>query len=324
MLRELSSYENLGTPGFFSDLLKRLKASNIAWSVADVRKFYKNRIVDGQSMFDGCLPLAEALKLVQSNSDGILIVDSTLPAEILEHSRIGGLLMDRLLNVLKNDDEFLNIMSPRNVSFDLIYHSIQIDRAAFTFKYNSFRHLLIALDFLKPHPDSASRKYFINPRYRRLFDKRLLPEIRKRKIGIERLEEVLERRQINGAEAEEFVLRYERHRLAGHTQIELIQLISDYDVGAGYDLISFENDQSVRHDRFIEVKSHDGSESFYWSANEVEQARIRKSEYFLYLVDRSRISRSEYSPLIIQNPYEVVFLDEQVWRRAAKSWRFSR
>jgi hypothetical protein len=52
------------------------------------------------------------------------------------------------------------------------------------------------------------------------------------------------------------------------------------------------------------VKSYSWSISFYFTRNEINNARIRKDTYYLYLVNRDEIETLEYQPIIIQNPYE--------------------
>ena len=117
-------------------------------------------------------------------------------------------------------------------------------------------------------------------------------------------------------------MKYERTRLSGHPKLEKVKIISDVDCGAGYDVISFENLNSAEINRFIEVKSYTGKTQFYWSKNEVEEAQARGDVYFLYLVNREKVSDSAYIPHIIQAPFKNVFLNELVWNREPQSWRF--
>ena len=70
--------------------------------------------------------------------------------------------------------------------------------------------------------------------------------------------------------------------------------------------------------RFIEVKSFSGNESFFWSRNEIDVAKIKENEYFLYLVDRTKMNNDGYEPIIIQNPYEHVLNNEQWSKRIEK------
>ena len=86
------------------------------------------------------------------------------------------------------------------------------------------------------------------------------------------------------------------------------------DVGAGYDILSYENDLSKTYDRFIEVKSFHGKEHFYWSINEKNTSELLGEKYFLYLVDLDEYKENpnNYTPYIIQNPYKLIYNGEWV------------
>ena len=49
----------------------------------------------------------------------------------------------------------------------------------------------------------------------------------------------LSKQEARGIEAEKFILEFEKIRLRGHDNINQIKIISNVDVGAGYDIISF-------------------------------------------------------------------------------------
>lgn len=74
-------------------------------------------------------------------------------------------------------------------------------------------------------------------------------------------------------------------------------------------------------DRFIEVKSYSQKTGFYWTKNEIDESINKKSNYYIYLVDRERMNQDQYSPIIISNPYENIFKNSQ-WKREPRSWFF--
>jgi hypothetical protein len=80
---------------------------------------------------------------------------------------------------------------------------------------------------------------------------------------------------------------------------------------------------SQESDRFIEVKSFSGVPSFHWSRNEMDVSRIMKSQYFLYLVDRSQMNKEGYAPLIIQNPYEHVLENPLQWEKRIEEYKIT-
>lgn len=117
---------------------------------------------------------------------------------------------------------------------------------------------------------------------------------------MEALKKQLEGSEIAGEKAELFVLSYEKKRI-GKPLCESVQRISEIDVAAGYDIVSFNSAQSQHPDRFIEVKAISES-GFYWSKNEYAIAKLKGNQYYLYLVELSRTNEPGYVPEIIQNP----------------------
>lgn len=131
----------------------------------------------------------------------------------------------------------------------------------------------------------------------------------------------LERNREAGAEAEAFVMDFERGRL-GEPLAEALQQVSLISVSAGYDIASFETDESTRYDRFIEVKAV-GSNGFYLSTNELQAAKKFGKQYYLYLVDMRKKGHDGYKPEIIQNP-SVIFAESGDWRIIPESYHITR
>ena len=100
------------------------------------------------------------------------------------------------------------------------------------------------------------------------------------------------------------MLKLEKNRLPNKAW--KIKRISDFDVSAGYDIVSFKEADSVTYDRYVEVKCYLGQPHFYWSENESEVAMIKGDKYVLCLVDYSRINEPGYIPEYINNPYSVI------------------
>jgi hypothetical protein len=87
------------------------------------------------------------------------------------------------------------------------------------------------------------------------------------------LNDILQADQKLSDHAEEAVVQFERRRLRSlgrEVEAELVRRISQLDVGAGYDIESFDGSEPpLGFDRFIEVKASTRSEMrFFWSANE--------------------------------------------------------
>lgn len=320
MLKELSHYENLGTPQYFWELFDILSKSNQVWTRKEVQEHFFNRLIDGRIIFDGCLPFVELMGIIQINKDEEIILDASLSEFLKSQQYLSGKLIEKLFYELKNDEMFYEIFCSQNISYDVIYHSIQISNSAFHFKYANFKQLLIDFDFLLFHPDEQINKFVVNSKYKKVFDKVVLSEIKKRKIGIEELRKSLEQQQTYGEEAERFVLQSENQRLENQKNIDWV---AEYWANAGYDIASYNNITSKKQDRFIEVKSYSGSPNFFWSRNEIQTARIRKEKYFLYLVDRNKMKLKDYAPIVIQNPYQSV-LKNDTWNKRAEKYFVSR
>jgi hypothetical protein len=132
---------------------------------------------------------------------------------------------------------------------------------------------------------------------------------RRAKSAVQLAEELAEQALI-GAAAETWVVEFEQRRLARHPLCEQIRRISEEDVAAGYDVLSFASVTSLHHDRFIEVKGHGAIKRFYWSRNEIATAREFGEDYALYLVDIRFIREAGYTPQIITGPTPELFSTE--------------
>lgn len=149
-------------------------------------------------------------------------------------------------------------------------------------------------------------------------------KIPRRSKSSEKLKAELERQSQLGEEAELWVVQYEERRLLSHRLREQIVRISTEDVSAGFDILSFANEHSLRHDRFIEVKSHGVDKRFFWSRNEIQTALEFGDSYCLYLVDRTQFKTDGYEPHIITGPTPELFeIDGSGWTVSASSFEFS-
>lgn len=234
---------------------------------------------------------------------------------------------DELLKVLWQklvaQNFLVNIFGNVTFTYDVFYNAISFFRHEIPLQFSALRNFLIDINFFE---NIQPNRLFVAQCYTRFFENNLLPSISIALLGElessmdQRLDknisfEMLQKRlalQIQfGDEAEEFVFRLEQSKFSGHQLFDRIKVISKIDVSAGYDIISLKNFDSSSIDKFIEVKSFSGSHRFFWSQNEISVAKIKGDDYCLYLVDRSRISEIEYTPIIIQNPYKAVFENDE-------------
>lgn len=143
----------------------------------------------------------------------------------------------------------------------------------------------------------------------------------RRAKSAKRLAEDLARQAEAGVAAEVWVVQHERERLSDHPLRDQIRRISEEDVSAGYDIVSFASVNSIQHDRFIEVKSHGERKVFHWSRNEIATALEFGEEYALYLVDREQCEQPGYTPHVITGPTPEMFSSPgSGWRVEATSF----
>lgn len=190
-----------------------------------------------------------------------------------------------------------------NTSFDSDKGHLSIKRSAFPLAYAAIRNFLTVAGALEKETNG---EIGISESYETDFSSQL--RSRKEKFTLEQLMQRQAEQSKRGLEAEEFVLKLERDRLP--QKAYKIKRISDFDVSAGYDIVSFEDVNSSIYDRFVEVKCYIGKPHFYWSENETDVARIKGEKYVLCLVDYTRINEPGYEPEYITNPYEEIFKDD--------------
>lgn len=306
MIEKFKNLENLGTPKYLSELCDKLVA-NKKRTQKNVQEYFQNRTIEWRYIFDWWLPFLKVLWIIIENS-GMLDLDNSFLKPVNSQKQFNEKILERMIEKLKDDEIFKGIFSSDNISYDIVHKYIQIKNSAFGFVYSNFKQLLINFWFLALHPDWFPDKLIINPEYKNIFDKKILPDIHKRRMWLDELKKKLAQQQINWEQAELFVLEYERKRLSKDKNVEWV---SPYYVSAGYDILSYHTSDSEVQDRFIEVKSYSWNMSFYLTRNEVDNARIRQDDYYLYLINRDEIKNPSYEPMIIKNPYENVLKENE-------------
>ena len=200
-----------------------------------------------------------------------------------------------------SQDGFLNTEAIR---YNMVRKDYIIERYGFSVSSALFRNVLIQYKVLK----ESDLGLIINHEYESFFAEY------KRKQGtqktLEQLKKQLEQQELQGEEAELFVMEYERNRISQLGKMDGVKRISVIDVSAGYDILSYENEASVEYDRFIEVKSFSENKHFYWSANEIETAKLYEEKYYIYLIDVSKVKKQGYEPTIIKNPAATILASE--------------
>jgi hypothetical protein len=318
MLKDLRKYSNFGTPNFYFELLITLnKKEESSWRKSDLEKLFYNRVIDGRTVYDGCVELAIKIEVLIFDGDTISI-NKNFSGFLNSVNQVSDKFIEYLFHTLKNDEDFHKIFCSEYLSYDIIYKSLQISNSAFGLKFSNFKQLLIDFGAIKIHPTVEINSYIINSRYKKLFDKTVLPEIKKRKIGIEAFKKAMELQQIYGEEAEKFVVEFENKRLNYRKEIDWV---AQYIVNEGYDVASYDNSSDDLQNRFIEVKSYDGDiPYFFWSRNEYNVAKRKKEQYWVYLVNRKQMKDEGYEPMMEQNPYENILKNDS-WNKEVDKYK---
>ena len=317
MLEEVSAYKNLGTPQYFYELANLIGNHAIgSWTIPKIQKYFFNRVIDGRSVFDGCVRLAIQIGLIEIANNETLSLCKKFEESLSEQKAFSLKFVEYLMVSITKDSLSYEIFSPKHLSYDLSNKSIKITNSAFGFKYSQFKQLLLDFGILVPVMTEINSYYIISHEYINLFQKGLMTEIKRRIVSPEHLKTILELQNQYGEEAEGFVFEYEMHRLAGKKEVVWV---AKYSVSEGYDIGSFNSTESLLHDRFIEVKSYSGQVAFYWTKTEIETARIKGKSYYLYLVDRNQFHHVDYSPIIICNPLAEIFCSPD-WDKEADKY----
>lgn len=212
------------------------------------------------------------------------------------------------------------IFRPNMFSFDITTHNFLFRNEMLPLAYASLRNILVSQGFFVVNRFPSKTIFYVNTDYEILVSS--FCKKHKKTMTLQQLQKQLEQNEIAGEKAEKLVLEYEKCRL-GVDLGARVKIISSIDVGAGYDIVSFDAALSVDYDRFIEVKAASLGDSFYWSSSEYETARLKGKQYYLYLVDLRKIKDKGYIPTIIQDPAHSIMKSEE-WLVESQSYHIRR
>lgn len=260
----------------------------------------------------GAVAFFEYLRLVDATSDTVM----PLPELDTLATKSNGEIIEQLAAMSINRLVEEGIFDKDATGFDAEKGHLTIKRSAFPLAYAAVRNFLTMAGALDKEENG---EICVAGNYESDWTEQL--RNRRKKFTLEQLLKQQEDQSRRGLEAEEFVLGLEKKRLPELAQ--KIKRISDFDVAAGYDIVSYENNETEHYDRFIELKCYMGSPHFFWSENESDVARIKADKYILCLVDYLRMGEPGYQPEFIRNPYETIF-DSDEWLINASSYRIQK
>lgn len=294
MRQELKRCSSIGDKNGILFLCRKLLTGNNV-SLSSVKAACS--FVEGIDLVFPCGILAlQELDLL--NVDGDLCVTKSLTYNEIHEDAFIRELCSHCFNALSKNGLFDDEQVTYDEQEDLYY----IPRRAFRLESAVFRNLLISFGAVK----TDGLKFIISNEYEQIFKKAIK---HKRTMALSQLMKKLEHERLMGEEGELFVLDFERKRCPyTEQQKKKIKQISEIDVSAGYDIISFHRETSTQR-RYIEVKTFEGNNHFHWSKNEINSAKLRKRDYYIYLVDYNKITEEDYVPTMIQDPYQEVFVE---------------
>lgn len=281
-----------------------------------IRRRYEDRAID----YEVSLSFFELFNFVEIRGGSVepkgkfnkLLSEGPVNALRLKELLVQQLLATNIRSEFINN--FLNLFSRTNEDLTL---SLTTEERL---KYSEIRNLFVELGMLE----------YLNVQDIYRVEPRLAPKVEeaigraKKAVSAEQLAQILVNQERLGAEAELNILKYERDRLAGFSSlVESIEHTAQTNVGAGYDILSWEkpeSESSSSERRHIEVKAVSPKDSrFMWTKNEIERAAELKSKYYLYLVPVIGPNEFDIEAMeIIRDPYENVFLDKKVWSKSEK------
>ena len=177
-----------------------------------------------------------------------------------------------------------------------------------TLDYNlttsDLRNFLISFDIIK----NKDKKYF-------LLDENIFEKFKRKKISPEELKKIMQDKEKIGLAAEKFIFKKEIEKVSKINKNLNVEHIALIDVAAGYDILSYNNNEEKI---FIEVKAVSSSNfKFYLTSNEFNISNILKNNYFLYLLPRDLSDPEQFdyeNLLIINNINENVFKNQKKWK----------
>lgn len=313
----LDELRNLKYPGQQKDILFFLRdvIGNRKLSLADVQTICSHAhgayLLDIDSLISYC------------RCFGWISIDSSvsLSPMLLESLSCPRLLNDKLvastIDMLFSSDVFF----PGMFSFNADTQRYEFHNELLSLKFSAIRNVLISQALFEVSDGPHRNTFLVAHSYEELVAEQCRK--RSRHYTLEQLRKKLEDNAEAGEMAESFVLSYERLRINNMKLNKEIRIISTIDVYAGYDIVSFNTDDSQKYDRFIEVKAISKHNDFYWSSNEIEVARLKGDQYYLYLVNLSQIHQGKYLPQIIRNPAKII-IDSSDWLVEPQSFHVRR
>lgn len=328
MLEELLKHDKIGSREEFCFFLFDSLSAGNDHVLANVRKYCISNVFSISRCFNGLVRFFQFISFINIHDDRVSVNQTNFDKTRFDKETYFDQfhLYYHLIKKLKEEGILQELFNVNNLKFNSRLSQYYVIENRFPYKYFMFRNMLLSTGFFHRNEEVENhlivKKEFTDDFKRIVIDNFPTPNKSIRKISLTQLKNSQQAKEDAGRRAELFALQYEHQRLFGHPDLKKVEIISEKHANAGYDIESFDDLDSIVFDRFVEIKSYEGEVSFYWSRNEVERAKELREKYYLYLVDRSRITEDDYKPQKLQDPYKKVF-DNELWKKEITNWKIT-
>lgn len=297
-------------------MLEELRRYNNVGNLVGIQFFTDQIIHNDNSTVDGIISKCSLNSEIQLNSKTALLLFEFLNIISIKSERFFLTKKGKLIRKKTNSEDLFEVIALITIREMIANEIITIEnfkinhaseKLKFEIKYFPlhaaiFRNFLLTIG--KLNFDGGIYSILIENSIEKIISREVIKS--KRRISEIELFKSMEAKRIQGELAEKWALEYERKRLQLTKHFDKVKIISKIDVGAGFDILSYECENSSIYDRFIEVKSFKSIPQFFWTKNESEVASIKGKNYFIYLVDIEMILNEKYEPIILQNPHVIL------------------
>lgn len=331
MSNNVPVHNNFGSLDFIVEVYKSIGRFTAPTPFEDIKSFLraKNKPFYTSRSIDAVIDLFKYLGMAFTDNGNLITNYEKYRMGENSKTKIQSLVIFRIFHQLFLDKVISEVFEPSMIKYDEYGDCFYVDPSSIPIKYSWLRNALITLGFFEFVHQSGL--LLISNTYFSFFSNNVLGRLKEfnpstsesTPITFEEFSDLQNLKDLFGRQAEEFVLNFEKNRLILHPRLDKVKIISNIDVGAGYDIVSYMASNSEILDRLIEVKSFSGACHFFWTRNEIEKAKSNKQKYFLYLVDRKFIDLANYKPIIICNPFDEIF-NNSSWLMEPEIWSVSK
>jgi hypothetical protein len=179
-------------------------------------------------------------------------------------------------------------------------------------KQSGIRNFLIGLGIVSY--DEGSSEYLLEPQFVHLFVSSKAARASITKVQLQR--RIGDQGRLGDC-AELAAFEYEKRRVGARLE-HRVKHVSIINPTASFDIRSISINGCRQSPRFIEVKAVSNQDfQFFWTASELEAARLLKQQYFLYLLPVSGSNTFDLQHMdLICDPYETIYQSSACWEKS--------